>query len=1177
MHLKKIEIKGFKSFPDRTEILFPKGLISVVGPNGSGKSNILDAIRWVLGEQSMKSLRGDKLEDVIFSGTEKRKGMTHCEVSLLMDNADRSLDIDYLEVEIKRRAFQSGESQFFINGRQCRLKDIKELLLDTGIGREGYSIISQGKIDELVNGSSLHRRRVIEEAAGITKYRYRKEESQKKLDHTRENLERICDVYQEIERQVRPLEQQKKKAETYLALREALRFSDVNRLLRERETIKESRQRIEEKLDLIEAKKRELSQERNRVSGQEAKIRGDLQALLERIDRIEADRRSISEAIAGLERESAVLRERKEHGGRNLEKLAQLQIRAEKEISGLKEQQEEKRKEQEALSRRCRAVEQVYLEKRSAYEQEAERLRELEQKIESGRADIVGWMNEQAGLKSRAELLRTAAVQREQNIAAAEEELRRSRESAEEMEIRLREFSENIEKIRQTLHQTEESLEKKKGSIFESGERLSRLQAELRRTEDEEKDRLTRKNLLLKMEEEMEGINKGAKELIRRSGLPGIIDVVASALRVLPGYEKAVEAALGGSLQHLIIKEAQQTKACIAYLKDKKLGRVTFLPLDTVSGSRMDYSDIGILAAEAVRYEPALQPVMDYLLGRIVIVDTMDEAMALSRKYRHRFRIATKEGELFSAGGSITGGTLFHSSSILQRRRSIEDCSEDLQKLGRRIKELQERTGAEEERQKREERERERLLEEKESLSRNLQEEEARASRCRIEQDYRRETKERLERQSKALLKQKEEESGSLLEYERQIEEYQERLFRLKKETEERIAEKESKSLTARAEEEEIRLCEIEKTKLDQQMLALQSESQTLERALRKSGEEKQGYAEEERDSRFLLQELEQSLRETLDKLQQAKERRKEAEEEQSRCQKERRPMQKSLEDLEECLKKTDQESAELEARKVRIEAEESRYDYQLQMISERILEEYQLEMEEAQALRSEEADVSKKHIEALRGKIAEIGNVNLDAIEEFEKVNERYLLYKEQKIDLEQSVSKIDGLIRTLEKNMVSEFAKSFREINEKFGEVFRILFGGGRGELILIDESNWLESAIEINVQPPGKKLKSISVLSGGEKALSAIAILFAILMRKPAPFCILDEIDAPLDDVNIHRFVSLLTELTSDTQFLTITHRRGTMESSDYIYGVTMQENGISKIVSLQLEEATDYIEQ
>lgn len=1177
MHLKKIEIKGFKSFPDRTEILFPKGLISVVGPNGSGKSNILDAIRWVLGEQSMKSLRGEKLEDVIFSGTENRKGMTHCEVSLLLDNADRSLNVDYLEVEIRRKAFQSGESQFFINGRQCRLKDIRELLLDTGIGREGYSIISQGKIDELVNGSSLHRRRVIEEAAGITKYRYRKEESQKKLDHTRENLERICDVYFEIERQVRPLEQQKKKAETYLALREELRLSDVNRLLGEKETVEREREGIREKLRTIEEEmERKLSErEENLLSAE--KLRQELQSLRDRIAQIEEKRQAVSAQIADLEREEAVLLERKEHTVRNLGRIRKLQAESEEVLQKQQEEQVEQETEWKNLLQRCEKARREHREKLSVYEEEKKRLENIEKSIESNRATIVEWMNRQAALESRIELLRISALQRQQSLEAAEEELRVSEQSAEEILSRLSFLVEKIRQTRESLSQCEKQMERKRQELEESGQRLREEEEALRLAEREEKDCSVRKNLLLKMEEEMEGIARGSRELLRNSGLPGIVDVVASALRVKTGYEKAIEAALGGSLQHLIISEAQSAKACITYLKEKKLGRVTFLPLDTVRGSTLDYKDKGIPAIFAVEYDPSLQSVMEYLLGRIVIVDTMDEAMEMSKKYQHRFKIATKEGEIFNAGGSITGGTLFHSTGILQRRRSIEECRERMEKLSEKMGKIQEKILREQLSRQRVESELENLLQERESRRRSLQEEEAQRAQGEVEENYRIEMKSKLQKQAEGLQRQKQEEAKTLLDCEEEIREYRQKLNSIKKETEDLLAKRESESRAAEAKEEEIRVCEIEKTRLEEQVLSAENAKRTSEKILAKSREEKENLALEESENLSLLREIEEELQRFEGEIALSKEGQAEAEGEQQKFQSLREPLEQSLQELEEAGQKSERETAELNTKKVRAEAEEGRYDYRLQAISDKIREEYQLEIEEAEKLRSEEADTSGRHISMLKSRIAEIGNVNLDAIEEFEKIHQRYLLYREQKIDLEDSVDKIDRLIRTLEKNMVSEFAKSFREINEKFGEVFRILFGGGRGELILTDESNWLESSIEINVQPPGKKLKSISVLSGGEKALSAIGILFAILKRKPAPFCVLDEIDAPLDDVNIHRFVSLLGELTTDTQFLTITHRRGTMESSDYIYGVTMEENGISKIVSLQLEEAANYIEQ
>lgn len=1176
MYLKKIEIKGFKSFPDKTEILFPQGLISVVGPNGSGKSNILDAIRWVLGEQSMKSLRGEKLEDVIFSGTQKRKEMNYCEVSLLIDNKDKKIDIDYSEIDIKRKAFKSGESQFFINNKQCRLKDIKELLLDTGIGREGYSIISQGKIDELVEGNAFHRRKVIEEAAGISKYRYRKEESQKKLENTRENLERINDVYFEIEKQVKPLEEQKIKAERYLVLREQLILSDVNRLLKELDAIESKKIQNEDSQLIIKEKIAEVEIEKNNVEERKQKNSASIEALALHIKSMEEESKFIEEKIYGADRTKAVTTERKEN---LLQRWQQIELTKSKQQSELEELEKvcsDKEKQVRQLNSELERVEEQYLKQSDDYQQIKDQLDLLENKLEHNKSMILESMNEQSSFQSKKDFLVQGIEKNKTQFDSLEEESRQLKSQIEYFEKNIQQSRDQIVELEIARDENQKSTANLEKKIEEEKVERKKLYQEIAMVEDQEKELLTRSQVLKKMDQEMEGISKGVKELMKNSSISGIIDVVANVVKVKRGYEKAMEAAMGGNLQNLIVEDAESAKSCINYLKKNKLGRVTFFPLDTIKGKVMEYQEQGILAIEAIEYPKRVENIIRYILGRIVIVEDMQQAIRISRKFDHRFKIVTLDGEIFNAGGSITGGSIFSGASIFTRRRTIEDYENTIRALKQK-KQILDTQAKERERQRETDQERlEDQLAQRLVLTNTYQEIKEKLSGFLLEKKHRQETADRISSQVNSLEKQKIKDEQDIQDFDNKIISYEEKLNRLKEEVRQIIGYKERDRRKAESQSQEIKTHEIEKTKILEMIHSANREGNIAQRNLEKIKNEVLELRQEEEKLKNLENQLIQEVKDISEKILQLESQKIAINQQMLQKQEEKSPIVKEIQDMERDLKKLEELENQNKTAIIKIESEIERYEYQRQMIGERLIEEYQMEIEEAEKIRNQSVDTTKKTIEETKMKISEIGNVNLDSIEEYKRIKERYDIYREQKLDLEQSMVKIEELIRSLEKSMKSEFAISFREINEKFKEVFSILFGGGQGELVLVDEANLLGSDIDISVQPPGKKVRSISVLSGGEKALSAIAILFAILMRKPVPFCVLDEIDAPLDDANIYRFVGLLNQLTQNTQFLTITHRRGTMESSDYIYGVTMQENGVSKIVNLKLEEAESYVE-
>lgn len=1176
MHLKKIEIKGFKSFPDKTEIFFPKGLISVVGPNGSGKSNILDATRWVLGEQSMKSLRGEKLEDVIFSGTEKRKEMNHCEVSLLIDNTDQKIDIDYSEVEIKRKAFKSGESQFFINNKPCRLKDIKELLLDTGIGREGYSIISQGKVDELVDGNPVHRRKVLEEAAGITKYRYRKEESQKKLESTKENLERICDIYYEIERQVKPLSEQKIKAERFLSLKEQLLRSDVNRLLLEFEELSKKRTILEERFH-------DLTHQISRNNDRKQEIMTEEAELQSRIEKLKSKTQQIKQQITDLEtdihaqtKEKAVLEERRENLILSLDKAKNAKAKTKDEIKLQKEKNTETEDSMTQLYEKLEILDREYSEKNASYQETKAQLEELEKDLENSRSMIVEWLNYQSSVKTKSEFLKERIQKNTQEFEDISDELNNTDSALQDIHAKKSIAENHIQALQEKTKNCQEDLEALQSKITNYDKEIKNTEDHIYRLKNTERDFLSKIDILTKLDEDMEGISRGAKELVRSAPVHGIINIVANIVKVNPGYEKAIEVALGGSLQHVIVENTSVAKECIRYLKEKNFGRVTFLPADTIVASPMKYDDIGILASNCVSYPESLTNIVEYLLGKVVVVNTIEEAISISKKYNHRFKIVTIAGEIFHIGGSITGGSSFHSAGVFTRRKSIQNDKEQLQKIRQELEILKDALQTKEKDKNLCLSESNKLSEEYLLLERKIQSENEYINQWIVQIQYEEEAKKKLFHHYEQALKQKEEDRMTLEECTQEIDHYEAKLTQLKEKTGEIIRSKETIEKESSTKEESIQSFRVEKARLSEIIISTENEKKIRTQHLSKLEEELLTLEKEEHQNQELLYHLTSDVQNIDSGIEHSQNQKTALQGEISDIEKETIPHTNQMLLLQKELKNLDQEMIQQNTHKIKLDSEQERLEDQTQNISEKLSEDYQMDLSKAYSLLDPSIDTSKKHIESLRYEMLSMGNVNLDAIEEFARINERYELYKAQKNDLEKSVETIEALIQDLEKNMIIEFAKSFKEINERFREVFKVLFGGGHGELILSDENDLLSASIDINVQPPGKKLKSISALSGGEKALSAIAILFAILIRKPVPFCILDEIDAPLDDANIYRFVHLLRELSNDTQFLMITHRRGTMEFSDYIYGVAMQENGISKIISLQLEEAQNYIE-
>lgn len=1184
MYLKKIELRGFKSFPNKTEILFNSGITSIVGPNGSGKSNISDAVRWVLGEQSIKSLRGEKSEDVIFSGTDSKNPMSFAEVSITIDNCDRILDIDYSEITIKRRVYRSGESEYSINSQQCRLRDIKEMLLSTGIGKEGYSIIEQGKIDEILSGNQSARRRLFDEATGISKYRYKKEEAQRKLEKTRENLERINDIYYEIEKHIRPLEVQRNKALRYTQVESELRSLEVRSFALQIKKLGEELKAVDETLQAAENESRRLEEQKACEYDEYALFKSKHAAACERLEKLSQGMYSVKEAIEKTASQIRLYAEKKSSVQNLVQKndseLCEARASSEElfnELELSKARLAEFKNEMSLLiSSRDKARDESSLNSSDITNGELE-IEELKNRA----IELLDEKNARAVRISSEKAIIDAALRRRGELDKDKAELC-SLNTLKENEAAV--LKDRLDTLKASCEEAKAQNRKKREALSDASKSIAELSEGIRSLQLEIKDKSSRLAVYESMERQLEGYNRGVKEALT-SGIAGIEDVVANIIDVKREHETAIEIALGAALQNIITKDEESAKRAVEYLKQKGYGRATFLPLSVYAKKVHGALEIGEglegfigIASALVGCSDKYRPVVESLLGKTLVVSDMDCAIAANRKTGYRHRLVTLDGQIFNPGGSISGGSVKKAqNSILSRSRIIDEFKCEIEKL------------------------------QSELLKANSQEESLKTNHAKIDIDLRaglgrlgdiekeilrvsaqiegavssmKESSDKAQRliseserisseiqihNERAILAEKE-----TREIELKIADIQERL---KSETE-KIRER---SETKKASEKELSQMEAKIAGLEAYMAAGEGEVERLRSALESKGARKKALEAENASLVAQLESLGKSSANSEGELAYLETELRQMDLQISELSGEKIMIEKSVEEklgnvrrLEEAYAASREELIKAQTRRAGIQRE-------YEGICDTLYESYAMTYEEA-LQESREGDIpNSARIRQLKSEIREIGSVNLESIEEYEKEKERYELYKSQKSDMENSIGELEGLIESIESSMTSEFMANFEKINSKFETVFTELFGGGGAQLRLENPQTVLESDIEIDVMPPGKKLKSITLMSGGEKALTAIAVMFSILLTKPTPFCILDEIEAALDDSNIARFGVFLKTLSSNTQFVAITHRMGTMEVSDYIYGVTMEENGISKLLTLKLEDAERFADE
>ncbi len=1180
MYLKRIEMQGFKSFADKTVLEFKPGITTVIGPNGSGKSNISDAIRWVLGEQSMKSLRGAKSEDIIFAGTQARKSLGFAEVSIVIDNNDNKLPIEYSEVTVTRKIYRSGETGYFINKVPCRLKDILELFMDTGIGKDGYSIIGQGKIDEILSNKSEDRRHIFEEAAGIVKYRTRKQESEKKLEQTKLNLLRINDILAEIEANIEPLKLQSDKAKQFLDLREELKSIEVGLFIYNINTYKEKLEQLVKDEDIITSQKEAEDSKMEALQASKEELRQVVDDITAQIENMQNIGFESSNKIEKINSEIGISNERIQNNSANKQRLEAEILEVKSRIEELKEEQKQKLEKKTNLTSNKEKFEKELAEKEAELAELSKKLSAKELEIE-GKKQIV-----QDNIDKKYELaaeINTQDVNYE-NLEKRKKQLKNEIDSViselDSTRYGKNEISKGFYDIESKRNIAVENLEKSVQAKEQNMQKLKQYEEEISKLTYTQRMKQARHQFLIETEKEKEGYNKTVKSLLvacdKDSSLnKGIHGVLANLISVEKEYETAIEMCLGQSLQNIVTSTEQDAKKMIEYLRTNSLGRASFLPIASVQGKKLDKLTkmdgvIGI-ASDLVKCKKEYEQIILSLLGRTVVVEDMDTAIALAKKDKYSFRIVTLKGDIISSSGSISGGSVQTKTvNILGRSREIEDLEKELKKLE---KQIADKTAEKEEYAS----SIGDSIEQTAKLEKELQEIEIvyateKQKMVAVEENITRLENRLAKLKEEVTQTEKQKEENRLLkeQKEAEIQELTQQIEELNKVIEEFALNNKDNQKYIDDLNFDITNLKISVTSFDE------SESSIEEMVERISQDIKNNEQSIENKNQNILAiteentKLEQTITEYNNQIEQIKQEVTNSGTKVEELKQERIAKNEKLVNTENEIQSQFSTLESLKEQIIKLDVKKTKLEQDLQQVVESLWNEYELTPNSTEEYQKpNNVATAQKQVNSLRNKIKDLGSINIDSIEEYKKTKERYDFMSEQRLDLENTASKLRKIIGDMTTTMQNQFKEKFELINKNFNEVFTELFNGGKAELILENEENILECGIDIRVQPPGKKLQNMMLLSGGEKAFTAIALLFAILKINPAPFCILDEIEAALDDVNVYRFAEYLKKFCKQTQFLVITHRKGTMEAGDSVYGVTMEENGISKLLSIKLK--------
>lgn len=1186
MYLKRLELQGFKSFADKTILEFKPGITSVIGPNGSGKSNISDAIRWVLGEQSMKSLRGAKSEDIIFAGTQSRKSLGFAEVSIVIDNSDAKLPIEYSEVTVTRKLYRNGETGYFINKTPCRLKDILELFMDTGIGKDGYSIIGQGKIDEILSNKSEDRRHIFEEAAGIVKYRTRKQESEKKMEQTKLNLLRINDILTEIEGNIEPLKAQSEKAKQYLNLREELKNIEVGLFVYNINTYKEKLEQIIKDEEIMTAQRNTENEKLTSIQSLKDSLKQELDEITTQIEQMQNIGFESTNKIEKINSEIGISKERIQNNIANKERLESEIQELKTRIGELQEEEKQRQEKKANLFQNKEKFEEELKQKETELAKLTKTLsdKELEieakkQKIETNtdkKYEVLADINTQeANYENLEKRKKTLKIELENIIS----ELDSTRDNKQELSKKFYEIQSKRNIVSNNLQQETTEKESCMNKIKDFEEEINKLNYQMNMKD-------ARHKFLLETEKEKEGYIKSVKELLldcdKNSQLKkGMHGVLANLISVNKEYELAIEMCLGQALQNVVTETEEDAKKLVEHLRNNNLGRASFLPISSIRGKRIENvisngmkGVIGI-ASDLVKCDKKYTQIVLNLLGRTVVVEDMNIGISLAKMNNYSFRIVTLKGDVISSSGSITGGSVATKTvNILGRSREIEELEKEIKKLSKKIEEitLQKRKYLESITE---------VIEKVAGLEKELQDIEIvyaaeNQKMVSIEENiYKLEQRrDKLKEEELSINKQKEESIKQKEEKEQEVEKLNSEIKSLSEEVEQfATVNKDNQkyiddlnfditnlkiSVSSFIESE----ASIEEfvERIRQEILNnnnnIENKNNTLNQAIKENAELQ--IKIDNLNSK--IEQIKAEVNNSSENIEKLKQLRTEKNELLDKKEEEITNQFSILEGLKEQIVKMDFKKTKLEQ--------------DIEQLINTLWDEYEITPNNAgEYKKPNNIAQAQKEVSSIREKIKDLGSINIDSIEEYKKISERYDFMCEQRLDLENTVAKLRKVISEMTQTMEQQFKEKFEIINKNFNEVFIELFGGGKAELILTDEDNVLECGIDIRVQPTGKKLQNMMLLSGGEKAFTAIALLFAILKINPAPFCILDEIEAALDDVNVYRFAEYLKKFSQASQFLVITHRKGTMEVADTVYGVTMEENGISKLLSMKLSSIGD----
>lgn len=1185
MYLKSLELQGFKSFPEKIKLDFNKGITAVVGPNGSGKSNIADAVRWVLGEKSAKSLRGNKMEDIIFNGTENRKPLSFAEVSMIMDNSDKKLNLDYPEVTVTRRVYRSGESDYLLNGTKCRAKDILELFMDTGVGKEGYSIIGQGRIDEILSNKSEDRRMLFEEAAGIVKYRTRSFEASNKLAKERENLVRVNDIIATLESQVGPLEVQAEKAKKFISLSNKLKTVEVNRFVIEAD-------RFENDIKEVEKTVSQLCNDVLREHRQEEvlqKKRTSLKSDLSNVDlQYEENSNSIGEKRSQVEQKENDIKmceSEIQHFNENIERLN-------KNIDQNKKAIEDKKNESDALDAKIVAKtleierkNKAYEDKKSAYTDLETKVTESEEMFNRFNSDIRDKMNRSADISSEISKINARLSQLKERKNTVTEDISVLQGQLKEKEIALAVEEQKISRIDNEIEKISNNIKNDNVTVTELSGKINDTKKKQLDMTKSIQDKQSRLRILSELENSYEGYYGGVKAVLSQrdrkvSGFEGICGAVGELITLDKKYETAIEIALGGAVQNIVAKNENDVKKAISYLKTNNKGRATFLPMTAIKPKTMNnkgdiFKNTGVIgiAKELISYDAQYENIMSSLLERVIIVDTIDNGIALSKKTNYSYKIVTLDGELFNVGGSMTGGSISkRSTGIFSRGREIGELRENLKVLVSEYNELNSELDS-----------MNNLIEESnknlKSSNEMLQSLHINRTRSVAEVTKSKEYVDDYKTRIECSGSESEKLELTISEDEKQIKQYENDLAAITAEinsVNEKIQEYQSKIQENRDIREssirEINDLKLEINQINNEIYNFNYNKKRIETEVMKLNTGIENFKSEISEYESQIDDKEKNKQSIFENAEQLKEEYTKFIKMQEELINYKNEVNKELDELEKSIQRQTETKNAIEKQLSRFEVRKEQLENERKNLYNNMWEEYEITY--VVAKNYEKLDMSSEDLvkeeRNLKNQMKALGNVNMNAVEEYAEISEKYQFLIKNRDDIKQSEEKLIGIIEQLNVLMEEQFREQFKVISDNFAETFKEMFGGGEASLKLSNDQDILNCGIDIIVQPPGKTLQNMMLLSGGEKALTAISLLFAILKMKPSPFCILDEIEAALDDANVNRYADYLKNFVDDTQFIVITHRKGTMEAADILYGVTMQEKGVSKLVSVKFDE-------